>query len=144
MYKITFNTENFNDKKRRDWENQLMNDFVVAINGKEFICETDLDLKNRLAFIAGTAFSDENEDLSATWDEYHNNEDNYFDLENDRYGHQRLKYGMYGIPQGYVNFDKMLTKLEKENAIEIPFASFYDLRQRNFFERCFIEIIKSW
>jgi len=144
MYKIIFNTEKFQDKKRRDWEHQLMNDFAIAINGKAFICETDLDLKNRLAFIAGNAFSDKNEDLSVIWDEYHNNEDNYFDLKNDRYNHQRLKYGMYGIAQGYVDFDEVLIKLGKENAVEIPFNSFYDLRQGNFFKGCFIEIIKSW
>jgi len=143
MYKITFNTEKFQDKKCKDWEHQLMNDFAIAINGKAFICETDLDLKNKLAFIAGNAFSDKNENLSATWDEYHNNEDNYFDLENDRYGHQRLKYGMYGIAQGYIDFDKILEQVKGIGELQIPFSSFYDIRQGNFFKGCFIELISE-
>jgi len=140
MFRITFNTENFQSKKRRDWEDQLRNDFAVALNGKEFICDTELDLENRLSFIAGTCFSDKNEDLSATWDEYHNNEDNYFDLENDRYNHQRLKYGMYGIPQGYVNFDEILKQVKGIGELQMPFSSFYDIRQGNFFKGCFLEI----
>lgn len=140
MFRITFNTENFQSRKRRDWEDQLRNDFAVAINGKEFICETDLDLENRLSFIAGTCFSDENENSSLTWDEYHNNEENFFTLEDDRYNVQRLKYGMYGIPQGYLNFDKVLEQLKGIGELQIPFSSFYDIRQGNFFKGCFVEI----
>lgn len=140
MYKITFNTENFNGRKRKSWENQLMNDFAIAINGKEFTCDSDLELHNRLSFIAGTSFSDDNEDSSQVWDEYYHNEDNYFTLEDDRYNKQRLKYGVYGIAQGYVNFDKVLKRIKENGATEIPFSSFYDIRQGNFFKGCFIEI----
>ncbi len=50
MYKTSFNTRDFHSRRnRRDWEDLLKNDFAVAINGKSFECETELDLKNRLS-----------------------------------------------------------------------------------------------
>ena len=129
MYKVTFNTKNFESRRnRRDWEDLLRNDFAVAINGKEFTCETDEDLENRFGIIAGHETSIDDND--------------YFYLEDEKYNKQRLMYGMYGIPQGYVSFDKTLNTIKAKGKIEIPFSSFYDIRQGNFFKGCYIEIKK--
>ena len=54
MYKIRFNTRDFHSRRnRKRWEDLLRNDFVVAIDGKEFDCKTEIDLRKRLSFIAG-------------------------------------------------------------------------------------------
>ena len=127
MYKITFNTSKFENKQnRREWENQLRNDFAVAINGKEYICKDENELKKRFEIIAGHETSTNDED--------------YFYLQNERYNKQRLLYGMYGIACGYVSFDKTLEKIKSDGNIIIPFGAFYDLRQGNFFKGCFVEI----
>lgn len=130
MYKVRFNTAEFQNKNRRGWERQLMNDFAVAINGKEFECKTDLDLQNRIAFIAGYVCIG-NKDPN-----------NFFKLESNKYGVQRLKYGMYGIPQGYISMDYILEQVKKKEYYKIPFKSFYDIRQGNFFKGCYVEINK--
>lgn len=143
MYKVRFNTAGFQNKNRRGWERQLMNDFAVAINGKEFECETDLDLKNRLSFIAGYGYSSENKDQSKVWDEYEHNENNYFDLTSKKYNTQRLRYGMYGIAQGYISIDNILEQVKKKGYYKILFKNFYDIRQGNFFKGCFVEITKN-
>lgn len=142
MYKVKFDTSNFKDKKRKDWEDQLRNDFAIFINGKEFICKTELDLLNRLSFIAGNFYSEKNKDTLEVWNSFENDKNNFFELTNNRYGTQRLKYGMYGIAQGYVDFDKVLEKVNEEKEYLLPFNHFYDLRQGNFFKNCFIKIEK--
>jgi len=129
MYKITFNTENFNDKRRKSWENQLNNDFAVAINGVSFICDSREDALNRLGFIAGYETNINSSD-----------KENYFILEDERYSKQIMHYKMPGFAQGYVRLEKYLDRAEQEGESEIPFNSFYDLRQGNFFKGCFIEI----
>lgn len=129
MYTVTFNTNKFDDHKRKDWENQLRNDFAVIINGKTYECNTEQDLKNRFEIIAGHTIS--------------NDENDYFYLENERYNKQHLLYGMYGFAVGYVDFDKVLDEVNTKDFISIPFGSFYDLRQGNFFKGCYIEIRKS-
>ena len=129
MYKLTFNTSKFDNRQnRRDWENQLRNDFAVAINGKKYECNTEEELRNRFKIIDGQEISIDPND--------------YFYLENERYNKQRLLYGMYGIAQGYVNFDKILEEVKEKGFSSIPFGSFYDIRQGNFFKGCFIEIKK--
>ena len=146
MYKVRFNTTNFQSKNnRRDWENQLKNDFAVAINGKEFECETELDLDNRLSFIMGGCYDRQknNDDDMKVWDQYEHDENNYFELENERYNTQRLKYGMYRFALGYINKDKIIEEVNNKGFKSIPFNNFYDLRQGNFFKGCFIEIIKE-
>ena len=129
MYKLTFNTNKFDNKQnRRDWENQLSNDFAVAINGKEYICNTDEELEKRFNIISGSNKSTDDND--------------YFYLEKERYNKQYLQYAMYGFAQGYVSFDKVLNTIKTKGKIKIPFSSFYDLRQGNFFKGCFVEIEK--
>ena len=104
--------------------NLLRNDFAVAINGKSFECETKLDLYNRLSFIAGHCYSSENEDMLKVWDEYEKNIDNYFELTDDRYSTQRLKYGMYGIAQGYFDKDKVIEEVSTTGYYKLPFNHF--------------------
>jgi hypothetical protein len=135
MYKVKFNTEKFKSKGFKGWEQQLMNDFAVAINGKEFTCQTDLDLHNRLSFIHGSCYSSKNKDMLNVWKEYEQNKDNYFELTYNRYGTQRLKYGMYGIPQGYVDNDQIINDVKSKKLVSIPFNDFYDLRQKQLFQR---------
>lgn len=134
MYKVKFNTKDFTMKRGKNWEVQLKNDFAKSINNKEFICETDLDLSNRLAFIAGNFFDD--------FIEFHDDKNNFFELSNEVYGHQILKYGMYGSALGYVSFDKVLEKVKEKGFHRIAFKDFYDIRQGNFFAKCFVEITK--
>lgn len=129
MYKVTFNTRNFNNRRnRRDWEDLLRNDFAVAIDGKSFECETVEDLYDRLSIIAGNKTSTNNDD--------------YFYLEDERYNKQLLPYAMYGIAQGYVNLDKAIERVNNSGSDSIPFGNFYDLRQGNFFKNCYVEIQK--
>lgn len=142
MYKVKFDTNNFVNKKRRNWEDQLKNDFAAEINGKEFTCKSDLDLQNRFSFIAGTAYSDENKNQTEVWDKYENDLNNFFELKNERYNTQRLRYGMYGIAQGYIDFSKILDKVKNNGRYTIPFNMFYDLRQGDFFKGCFVVITK--
>lgn len=129
MYTVSFNTNEFNSHKRKSWEDQLRNDFAVAINGKEYICNTDDELEKRFEIISG-------HDIST-------DENDYFYLENERYNKQRLVYGMYGFALGYVSFEKVMNTIKTEGKIEIPFSSFYDLRQGNFFKGCFVEIHRA-
>jgi len=130
MYKIRFNTRDFHSRRnRKRWEELLRNDFAVAINGKEFNCETELDLKKRLSFIAG-------HDID-------NSPENRFELEDERYGKIALPYIMYGIPMGYIDIDEVIKQVNSERFIKIPFSSFYDLRQGNFFKGCYLEIISK-
>lgn len=54
MYKVIFNTAAAAIKNsRRDWERQLIDDFIRAVHRKEFDCNDDEALANRLGFIAG-------------------------------------------------------------------------------------------
>lgn len=129
MYKIRFNTEKFDSRRRRDWNNQLYNDFAVAINGKEYICDSREQALDRLKFIAG---------ISSTIDQ--SREENHIYLEDERYSKQFMPLRMPGIPQGYVDIEKRLDRAEQNGKESIAFDSFYDLRQGRFFKGCFIEI----
>lgn len=130
MYKLKFNTRDFHNRRnRKNWEDLLRNDFAVAINGKEFICKTETDLKKRLAFIAGN--------------DVDNSPENYFRLEDERYGTQILQYVMYGFACGYVNIDKVVEQINNDGFVKIPFNNFYDLRQGDFFKNCYVEIEKT-
>lgn len=130
MYKIRFNTENFEDRNRRSWENQLNNDFAVAINGKEFIYNNRAEALDRLEFIAGRgSITIKTED-----------KENYIYLEHERYSKQFMLLKMPGFAQGYVNLQRVLDTAEQLGHYRIPFNLFYDLRQGNFFKNCFVEI----
>lgn len=129
MYIIKFNTQDFESRNRRNWENQLYNDFIVAINGKEFICNNREKALDRLKFIAGTRSTIKQD-----------KKENHIIMENEKYSKQFMPLKMCGIPQGYVNLEKALDRAETEGKYSIPFNSFYDLRQSNFFKKCFIEI----
>ena len=129
MYKVKFNTRDFHSKRNyRNWEDILRNDFAVAINGKEFVCDNETELKNRLSLIAGHNKSTDNTD--------------YFVLEDEKYGKQYLDYAMYGFSCGYVDINKEIKQVNEKGNHSIPFSNFYDLRQCNFFNRCFVEIEK--
>lgn len=143
MYKIRFNTTNFSNRNnRRHWEDQLKNDFAVAINGKEFECETEQDLSDRLCFIAGYCFYND-EDITR-WSQYQKDNDNYINIKyRDGDVDYKLPYGVYGIAQGYIDIDKVINKVNETGFKAIPFGDFYDLRQGNFFKGCFIEIWKE-
>lgn len=129
MYKIRFNTKEFKSKRRRDWNNQLYDDFAVAINGTEFGCANRDEALDRLNFIAGTGSSIEQ-----------SRPENHIYLEHERYGKQFMPLRMAGIPQGYVDMSKRLDRAEQNGEESIPFGAFYDLRQGNFFKGCFVEI----
>jgi hypothetical protein len=142
-YKLRFNTAAFPDRRRRDWEQQLMNDFAVALNGKEFLCDSKADLMNRLCFIAHVSFCYTDRDPMDVHNEYNEDPDNFITIEHERYGSHRLAYAMYGIPMGYVDVKEVTKKVEREGYAKIPFSRFYDIRQGNFFKNCFIEINRA-
>ena len=129
MYKVKFNTEKFDDRRyRENWEDQLKNDFVVAINGKEYICNTEKDLEKRFEIISGNLISKDENDS--------------FIIKAKKYGEQRVRCSMYGSARGHVSFDETLDKIRLNGKIKIPFSDFYDLIDGKFFEGCFIEIEK--
>jgi hypothetical protein len=131
MFKIKFNTKDFNSHKRRNWNDQIYNDFAVAINGIEYICDTKEDALSRMEFIY--------HGYSSSIDF----ESNLITLEDPRYGKQIMKIALPGFALGYVDLEKAIEKAELEGINRIPFGSFYDLRQGNFFKGCFIEISMS-
>ena len=126
-YIIKFNTENFESKNRTSWEKQLYNDFVVKLNGKEFVCHSKEEAIKRLEFIAGRKNSFPKEDPIT--------------LKNKKYGEKSMPLQMPGVAQGYVDLEASLKKAEENWVYRIPFNNFYDLRQKAFFENCFVEII---
>lgn len=127
MFKIKIDTKDFNSHKRRNWNNQLYNDFAVAINGMEYVCNTEEEAIDRLNFIAGYG-------SSISW------EGNMITLEDDRYGKQYMAICLPGYAQGYVDIKKVIEQVKKDGIKKIPFNSFYDLRQGKFFKGCFVEV----
>lgn len=144
MYKVKFNTIKFQDKSnRKTWERQLMNDFAVAINGKEFICKDESELYHRISFIDGS-WCDHPSYGQFPFDTIYKSEENFIHLKSERYNEQKLPLSMYGICQGYVDKEKVINTVNEEGFIKISFSDFYDIRQGscNFFKKCFIEITK--
>ena len=141
MYKVIFNTKEFESKKRRSWENQLRNDFAVSINGKEFICKDESELYHRLSFIDNTWDNDSKYGKYPF--EYFQTEDNFVILRSPIYYDRKLPLSMYGFALGYVDKEKVINTVNEKGFISIPFSNFYDIRQGNFFKKCYIEIIKE-
>jgi len=138
MFVVFFNTAAAKTKtRRRDWERQLMDDFVRAIHRRQYECGSLEELANRFGFIAH-APHDSSEYLRMTQDDA-----NYVTLDSERYGTHKLPIAMYGIPQGYVSFSKILDSLRKRPTYILPFDAFYDIRQRNDFKGCYVEIIAT-
>ena len=136
-YIVKFNTIRFKGKdNRKQWEDQLKNDFTIAINGKSFKCKNEKELLQRLKFISHSMNIEERET-------YRNNVDNHIILESEKYGTQKVELSMYGMPQGYVDIDKVIGEVNKEGSCKIDFNRFYDSRQGKFFEGCCLEIIKE-
>lgn len=121
-------------KKRRDWERQLIDDFTRAIHRKQYLCESREDLIRRLEFIAGSG------GRGISWKD----EENHVKLDSTAYDERVLPVQMYGIAQGYVNFEKILEPLDHGKvSIFIKFRDFYDIRQRCLFDGCYVEVIRA-
>lgn len=142
MYKIKFNTNKFESKNRRDWERQLMNDFAVGINNKDFKCETEKELFHTLTFIDGS-FLNSSKYGDFPYDKFRQDE-YYIHLSSEKYGDRKVEAKTYGIAQGYIDIQKVIDKVKEEGSTQICFSDFYDSRQFscNFFKKCFLEISK--
>jgi hypothetical protein len=136
-YIVRFNTAGAIAKmpaRRRDWESQLVDDFIRAVNGKQFVCANREKLIERLDFISGSSSSIESP------------EENYLHFESDRYGKQIVPMRMYGFAQGYVCIERVLAPLDHGKVLAlIPFGNFYDIRQHGSrrFKGCYVEIIPT-
>ena len=136
-YIVRFNTVGFKgNNNRKQWEDQLRNDFVILLNGISFKCKDEEKLLQRLKFISNSMNIEEREI-------YRSNSDNYIILESVKYGNQKVDLSMYGVPQGYIDIDKVITEVNKEGYYKIDFNRFYDSRQKKFFNNCFVEIVKE-
>jgi hypothetical protein len=138
LYKVVINTAGLrkNKLRRKSWERRLAEDFASVIHGREFICENEEDLQNRIEFIAGKS-SDTDAHLRMASDA-----GNYVTLQTKEYGKHRLPIAMYGIAQGYVSCQRIIAHMRRHNRFTLPFRAFYDLRQADWFRGCFVEIRK--
>ena len=57
------------------------------------------------------------------------NKYSYFTLSNALYGIQNRAIKLYGIPQGYVDIEKELSKAKEYGVVKIRLSDFYDTRQ---------------
>lgn len=145
-YVVGFNTSGAISKMpktRRDWERQLVDDFLKAVNGKTYECENEESLMERLRFIAGRGVEQKFRDAP----------ENFVVIGKDRdYGEREIPAAMYGWAQGYVDLEGALApimllgdmvdnaEIEKASA-RIAFKRFYDSRQyTKQYEGCFVEV----
>ena len=120
-------------RKRRDWERQLVDDFLQAIHGIQYECGTREELIRRLGFIAGRGGH------GIQWDD----EKNHVKLDSPAYGERLVPAKLYGFAQGYVNFNHMVELLERgKTTVFVRFNDFYDIRQRPRFNGCYLEVIR--
>ena len=141
-YIVRFNTAKAKTStRRRDWERQIVDDFIRAINGRQYECDGYPALMDRLRFIAGRASK-----ISADVAE------NHVWVNNKKYGGAKLiPVRAYGFAQGYVDLNGRMAALlvaelsEGETAAtNIPLTHFYDIRQRGskVFKGCYVEVIR--
>ena len=129
-------------KKRRNWEMQLVDDFLKAIKGKQYECDGAEALMERLHFIAGRT----------TPAGYDVPENSVTIGANRDYGERIIPVKMYGFAQGYVDFKKTLAPIMVDEKtmfetgrimVTIPFERFYDLRQnRKPFKGCYVTVVR--
>ena len=140
MFMVTFNTRTAiadAPGTRSNWEHQLIHDFLVAINGKVYSCEDYNALMARMNFIANRNSSNSSNFTGS---------ENFVEIGEGRdYGVRTKPVAIYGIAQGYVNFEKRLAPLltETSHEVNIPFEAFYDMRQNSKqFKGCMLEVRK--
>lgn len=135
-YTVTINTAGALARfpgKRKKWERQLIDDYISAINGTQYICADKDKLADRIEYFAGSG--------NLPWQD----EGNQIKLNNPRYSEQILPLRAYGFAMGYVDVEKLISITDSKNSIRLPFADFYDTRQTNYrkcFKGCYIEINK--
>lgn len=135
MYTVIFNTAaaiSKMPKRRKNWQDQLRDDFLRAIHGKKFNCQDAEELRSRMNFIAGNSFPKGNI-----------GESDFVILSDPAYGERTEPIKMWGIPQGYVSFDQILQKADTDGCAIIPFRCFYDQRQKVRFSGCYVEVFKG-
>lgn len=125
MYKITLVTNNIKINPK-NWEDKLFNDFHKTINGMSWEYKNKKSVIEKINGLAGKATK-----------RLYNGKKNYISLKSKSYGTQKLKIGVYGIAQGYVDVEKRLKDIEKYNNVIIRLSDFYDIRQNN------IKILKN-
>jgi hypothetical protein len=133
-YIVQFNTANAiakMPKKRRNWERQLIDNFIRTINGKRYACGDYDALRERLEFIAGHSSPPE---MLA-------DPENFVAALDSEGQKKTMPVMMYGIAQGYINIEKALEPLKGRALVIIPFSSFYDMRQADLFKGCYIEVL---
>ena len=133
-YVLMFNTAAAIEKMpnyRRDWHEQLIDDFIRAIHGKAYHLNNASELWYRFAFIIGKRLL-----TNVT-------ESDVVDLYDDSYGRRTEPVKLWDFPQGRVDFDAVLEKIKETGFCIIPFRDFYSNQQtllRKRFSGCYIEI----
>lgn len=134
MYEISIDTSKYESKNRRDWDNQLYNDICVRLNGLSWEYKTKSGLRDRFLALQGKGNS---------INMYSDN--NCVTLKDERYGTQRVNKALPGICTGYISWEKIEQKLERDGLVRICFTSFYDVRALNKslgLEKCYVVIRK--
>ena len=116
MYIISFDTFKIT-KNISTWEDKLFNDFHSKLNSITYEYKSFSKALERLNFILGR------------YSNVIDNKDSYFTLSNALYGIQNRAIKLYGIPQGYVDIEKELSKAKEYGVVKIRLSDFYDTRQ---------------
>jgi len=130
-------------KTRRNWENQLLDDFLKAIHRMQYECDSKDALLERLRFIAG-----KNAPLK-----FYADPENFVTVGEGRdYGERKMSVSMYGFAQGHLNLNSVLAPILplgdlvdtgeiRRATVIIPFKSFYDGRQNTKqLSGCYVEV----
>lgn len=138
-YKITLDTQDFIDNQKlkerlKEWENATINSYMEGLNkfnyhNKEFTIQ---EVEQKLNFFFGRDYP-----------EYKSDAENYFSFfDNGRSLKQVYLVKLYGIAQGYIDLNKKIKELEKNEEVKISFSEGYDTRQplEKKTRKCFINI----
>lgn len=140
-YSVTINTGAYKPRRcsKKNWEPGTLNNYMEALNGWSSVEPTLREVKWRIQLFCGQdAYAD---DGWETWYKQPHNTIEYYDK---LCGFPRKQtVSGYGFLQGYFNIDNVLTKLEIDGTIKIPFKWLYDTRQylRNM-DGCYMQITK--
>lgn len=148
-YIITISTEAYKPlhATEKTWENGTINDFMAALNGYK-VTETNLKLVyRRIKLLCGRKYPESYETVRE-----------FFDWIDDPKNKARITYhdkicnctrtsdvAVYGMPQGYLNIDKVIDTLRTKGEVKIMFSDLYDVRQSGSkrFKGCYMKIVKK-
>jgi hypothetical protein len=134
-YVIEIDTSKFQPQELGNTNSLIANAICVALNEQKWVYKTEKGLRNRLAFLTKRS----NTNLSSR------SKANNMVIQDSKLGKLKVKIALPGICSGFVDLDKVISKLNTNKMVELSFSSFYDTESLDEFiemDNCYIKIRK--